>query len=152
MKKKILFSTLIAFSIGLIFSFSCVLATNTNPVDGIRNFVGGAENVMEGAAAGITNGIRNTTGAITNGMNNTFGTNNTMANNTAVTGAITTDNNTTGYTATRTATAFDEPTLMGINMTTWTWIIMALAAIGIVTLIWAYTRQQSEKNYNSYDK
>jgi len=72
---------------------------------------------------------------------------------TIITTAITTATTTaTATIATRTATAFDEPTLMGINMTTWTWIIMALAAIGIVTLIWAYTRQQSEKNYNSYDK
>lgn len=157
MKKKILFSTILAFAIGLMFSFSCVLATNTNPVDGIRNVVGGAENVMEGAAMGITNGIRNATGTMTNGMDNMTNNNNTDNNNMAnnqnrVTGAIKTDNNNRGgYTATRTATAFEEPTLLGINMTTWTWIIMAIAAAGIITLIWSYTRQK-EKNYTSYDE
>lgn len=152
MKKKILFSTVIAFAVCLMFSFSCVFATNTNPVDGIRNFVGGAENAMEDAATGITNGIRNTTRTMTNGMNNTFKTDDNMTNNeNEVTGAINTDNNNGGYTATRTATAFDEPTLLGINMTTWTWIIMAIAAVGIITLIWSYTKQR-DKNYNSYDE
>lgn len=157
MKKKILFSTVIAFSIGLIFSFSSVFATNTNPVDGIRNVIGGAENVMQNTASGITNGIRNATGTMTNGMdnmtntNNTNNTNNSTGNENEVIGAIARDNNNGGYTATRTATAFDEPTLLGINMTTWTWIIMAIAAVGIVTLIWSYTKQRSE-NYNSYEK
>lgn len=151
MKKKVLFSTVIAFIIGLMFSFSCVFA-NTNPVEGIRNAVGGAENIVENAASGITNGIKNTTGTMTNGVNNTVRTNNTATTNqNKVTGAITTNNNNGNYTATRTATAYNEPTLLGIKMTTWTWIIMAIAAVGIITLIWSYTRQRG-KNYNSYDK
>lgn len=152
MKKKALFSTLVALCFGLVFSFSSVFATNTNPVDGIRNFVGGAKNMMEDAASGLTNGIRNTTGAMANGMDNTFGTddNNTNTNNEVI-GFMTTDNNNGGYTATRTATGYTEPTLFGINVTTWTWIVMAITAVAIITLIWSYTRENKE-NYNTYEK
>lgn len=153
MKKKALFSTLFALCFGLIFSFSSVFATNTNPVDGIRNFMGGAENMMQDAATGISNGMKNTTGAMENGMNNTFNTenDNMMANNTEVMGSMITNNNNGGYTATRTATGFTEPTLFGINVTTWTWIVMAITAVAIITLIWSYTREKKEY-YNSYEK
>lgn len=153
MKKKILLATVITFAFVLMFSFSSVFATNTNPVEGIRNFVGGAENVMEDAASGITNGVRNATGTMTNGMDNTFEKDNNMMTNDQnnVTGTTTNNNNNGNYTARRTATGFDEPTLLGINMTTWTWIIMAITAVAIITLIWSYTRQ-TNKNYNSYDK
>lgn len=145
MKKKLIMSVLF-LAIALVVSFSYTFATNEanmNPVEGIRNFVGGAENVMEDAASGAANGIRNMTGAVENTMENV--TNNNPVNNNAnkVAGAITTDNNDGNYTARRTA---DSATLGGMTSNTWTWIIVVLAAIAIIALIWAYARG---KNYSS---
>ncbi len=143
MKKKLIMSALFLV-IALVVSFSYTFAaneTNMNPVEGIRNFVGGAENVMEDAASGAANGIRNMTGAAENTMDNITKNNDNNANK--VTGAITRDNNGGNYTATRTA---DSATLGGMTSNTWTWIIVVLAAIAIIALIWAYARG---KNYSS---
>lgn len=147
MKKKLIISVLF-FAIALVVSFSYTLATNEtnmNPVEGIRNFVGGAENVMEDAASGVANGVRNMTGAAENSMENITNNNDnhTDNNQNKVTGAITTDNNGGNYTARRTA---DTSSLGGMTSNTWTWIIIVLAAIAIIALIWAYTKG---KNYSS---
>lgn len=150
MKKKFLLTTFLAIAVCLAFSFSCVLATtNTNPVEGIRNAVGGAENVVENVAGDITNGVKNGTSTVTNTMENKTGTDGNTDNKSNTIGAIMTDNNNNGYTAARTATT-GEPTMAGIKMTTWSWIILAVAAVGIITIIWSYLAQK-KNNYDSYN-
>lgn len=153
MKKKLIMSILF-LATALVVSFSYTFAANEtsmNPVEGVRNFVGGAENVMEDAASGVANGVRNVTGAVENTMEDVThnnGNNNPTENNSMenavnrVTGAITTDDG-GNYTARRTA---DTTSLGGMTSNTWTWIIVVLAAIAIIALIWAYARG---KNYSS---
>lgn len=149
MKKKLITSVLF-LAIVLVVSFSYTFAandTNMNPVEGIRNLVGGAENVMEDTASGVVNGIRNMTGAAENTMEDATNNNNPIDNaGNKVTGAITTDNNNGNYTATRTS---DSASLGGMTSNTWTWIIIVLAVIAIIALIWAYA---SGKNYSSTTK
>ena len=65
-----------------------------------------------------------------------------------ITGAMTDDN----YDATRTTTRSadvnnGEGTFLGINGTTWAWLIIAVVAVAIIALIWMYARQ----NNNSYN-
>lgn len=134
MKKKILFSILTIIAI-ILFSITYSYATNEiegavdNTVNGVRNFVGGAENVVEDTASGIGNGIRNTV----NGAEN------------MTTGAMQTmDNNNGDYTATRTATArsvTNNATFLGMGATAWAWLIMAILGIVTVALVWYYGKQ-----------
>ena len=45
------------------------------------------------------------------------------------------------------ATAF-----MGMNATTWTWLIIGIAAIAIIALVWYYSSQlKSSSNYDNRD-
>lgn len=63
MKKISLIGFLSIFAI-LIFNISSFAANNiaTDAMDGVRNIVGGAENVVEDTAKDITGGIRNRCG------------------------------------------------------------------------------------------
>ena len=62
----------------------------------------------------------------------------------------TTTNSMTGnYTATRTNA--EGSTLMGMNATTWTWLIIGIAAIAIVALVWYYSMQMRSSNYDDKD-
>lgn len=151
MKQKI-YITLFAFIAILSFCSSYIFATNNIPVvDGIRNVVGGAENVMEDAGNGIVSGIRNVTSAGQNTMENVTGTmrnENQNTRNTDMSG-MTTDNN--DYTATRTTTRMTtdttEGTFLGMNSTMWTWLIMAIVGITIIALVWIYAKQNTH-SYN----
>lgn len=154
MKIKLLFSLFI-FATIIIFasSFSITYAT----VNEIRNFMSGAENTIEGAAGGAANMIRSGTNTMSGTMDN-FINNNDMMNNennqNTANGAMTMNNNnmTTGnYTATRTATTGDV-TVAGISTNVWTWIIIAAAIVGIVTLVWSYMTQKNHRNSNYYDE
>lgn len=146
MKKKFIFTfSLIALSI--IFACSYSFAANNigqEAVDGVRNFVGGAENVIENTANGVISGVRNITGD----------TENTLSHNDNM-GAMNNRNNnpTEDYTATRTATrtaTTDNNSLMGISSTMWTWIIMAILGVALIALVWYYSKQFSG-NYNSHN-
>jgi len=151
MKKKLYITILTLLAI-LAFSFSYTFAANNIAVvDGIRNVVGGAENVMEDAGNGIVSGIRNVTSAGQNTMENATGDmGNGMQNagNTTV-GGMTTDND--DYTATRTttrmATDTTDGTFLGMDSTMWTWLIMAIVGIAIVALVWMYAKQNNH-SYN----
>ncbi|MFR0822969.1 MAG: hypothetical protein ACLU84_02130 [Clostridia bacterium] len=153
MKKKVLI-TLFALIAGLIFSFSYTFAaenTTGNPVEGIRNVVGGAENAIEGAAGGVANGVKSGVGATEHAAENTA--DNMGANdgrNTAGTTAMNDGNHGGGYTATRTAAG--DATFAGMNGTTWTWIIIALVAIGVITLVWSYVKQNNSLSHDDDDR
>lgn len=155
MKKK-LFASILFLVITLIFSFSYTFAANEtgdNPIEGIRNFVGGAENAMEDAAGNIANGVRNITGSAENTMendtnsnnanNNTNNNENNMQNN----GSMTTDNG-GNYDATRTS----ENGFFGGAGNTLTWVVVILAAIAIIALIWAYIRSTNSSNSHNDDE
>ena len=151
MKKKFLFvfmATLLMLSIA-ISSFAM-----NNMADGVRNFVGGTENVIEDAGKGVANGVKsglNTVGhgtenVVSNVKNGMQNAGNTMAG--TVTGN---GNNNNGYTATRTSVG--NATVAGMSTNTWSWIIIGITAVAIIALIWAYMRQKSNNDiYIDSDK
>lgn len=152
MKKK-LYITIITLLAILTFSISYTFAANNiTVVDGIRNVVGGAENVMENAGNGIVSGVRNITSAGQNTMENVTGDiGNGMQNagNTVMGGMTTDDDYTATRTTTRMATDTTDTTFLGMNSTVWTWLIMAIVGIAIVALVWMYAKQR-ENSYNEY--
>lgn len=138
MKRKIYIAILTVFAI-LAVSCSYCFANNTtsSAVDGIRNVVGGAENVVEDVGKGVSEGIKNVTDAGKNTMENmTSGKN---EQNTRTT-------NNTNYTATRTTARTTSAGNTGINSTMWTWIIMAIVGIVIIALVWMYAKQNNTYN------
>lgn len=147
MKLKTLISVVTALTI-VIFGVSYSFAANNNiasdAAQGIRNIVGGAENVIENTAGGITNGMRNGMATMDN----------TTENDTDYTasGSMTTDNN--NYTATRTATtrtaATGNDTFLGMGATAWTWLVMSIVGITTIALVWYYGKER-ENNYNRND-
>lgn len=147
MKKKLFFSILFLI-ITTTFCFSYSFATN-NPVDSIRNAVGGAENVVEDAAKGVTNGVRE-------GMNKVEDAGENMANkatdnkeNSTFTGMVTDNNNKGNYTAQKTATGAGS--IFGANSTLWAWVTMAILAVVIVALVWYYGKQFKYSSHNNND-
>lgn len=150
MKKKFYIIALLIVSM-LILSFSYTFAANEpQAVQGIRNVVGGAENIVEDAGKGIVDGVRNVTSGGENMMENAARDvqNGAQDAGNRITGAMTDDN----YDATRTTTRSadvnnGEGTFLGINGTTWAWLIIAVVAVAIIALIWMYVRQ----NNNSYN-
>lgn len=173
MHKKLLIGIVIAFSIIFTFSFCFATDENHSVVNGIRNVVGGAENAMNNAAKGIGNAVQNvgntirdgagaigntvqnaagdagnavqdsmnkTGNSIENGVNNME---NGMDNNT---NNDNNDNNNNGdYTATRTSA---DNTIMGMDSTAWTWLVLGVAAIAIIALVWYYSAQINSNNHN----
>lgn len=96
--------------------------------EGVRNVVGDAENGIEDVANGIGGAVKEGANAIGNGTKNMVDTTkNSM-------------NNGTNYAATRTNT---EATFAGMNATTWTWFVLAIAALAIVGLVWYYASQRN---------
>lgn len=138
MKRKIYIAILTVFAI-LAVSCSYCFANNTtsSAVDGIRNIVGGAENVVEDVGKGVSEGIKNVTDAGKNTMEN-------MTSGKNVQNTRTTNN--TNYTATRTTARTTSAENTGINSTMWTWIIMAIVGIVIIALVWMYAKQNNTYN------
>lgn len=130
---------IVAATILAIFLFGVSsFATNNIASDaakGVRNIVGGAENVVENTASGITNGIRNGVSNAENTMNKSMSS---------------ATNNNTNYNATRTATRATNNTLFGMNAITWSWVILGIVGIITVALVWYYGKQ-FESNYNHND-
>lgn len=153
MYKKIFIS--VVFLACIIFSFSVCFANNNagdmlrDAGDNVRNAVGGVENTIEDAARGVSNTSRDFTGNMEEGANNIG---NAMTDNNTNTGMSMVDKGRDGaYTATRTSTDTTGNTLMGMNATTWTWLIIGIAAIAIVALVWYYAMQMRSSNYDNRD-
>ncbi len=145
MLKKIV--SLLTVATLVFFTSSVFAATNevkdsmTSAGNTIRNVVGGAENVVEDAAGAIGSGVRDIGNAVRDGAE---GFTNTFDNNDATT-----------YNATRTTarTAAESTTgsFLGMSANTWTWFVLAIAAIAIVGLVWYYAMQnKNEYNNNNH--
>lgn len=146
--KKTLFLSVLFLALVISLSFTYSFAEN-NPVDSIRNTVGGAENVIEDAAKGITNGVKEGTNKIENMGQNTATTIENHMNDNAMAGATSSVNNTMGdYTAQRTTarTTGNNNNFLGMSASAWGWVIMAVLGVAIVALVWYYGKQF---NYNS---
>lgn len=149
MNKKIGIS--IAIIISMIFSFTVCFANDDgnmvqDAANGVRNVVGGAENAVEDAAKGVTDGAKNITNNIENVGNKAE---NKASNMTSSDNSRMSTNN--SYTATRTSTGTEANTFMGMTATSWTWLIMGIAAIAIIALVWYYSAQMRSSNYDDHD-
>lgn len=152
MYKKILlgFSILIT----LILSSSLCFANDASQMvqdvaNGVRNAVGGAENAVEDATKDISNGVKDVTNSVENGAQGvTNGVENSAKNATNKIEGATQNTMNSAYNATRTSVDANSATLMGMNATAWTWLIMAISAIAIVALVWYYGTQRNSSHYN----
>lgn len=105
----------------------------------VRNVVGDAENGIEDAARGISNTSKDMTGDMENDASKTSNFSGAMMTNSTNQG---------NYQATRTATTTSN-TFLGMNSTTWIWLILAIAAVAIVALVYYYSSGVSRtNNYN----
>ena len=147
MKIKTFISIII---ISLVFFASTCFATDNSgdmmnsAENGIQNVTNGAENAINGAASGVGNVVSGIAGGIGQGINNMGEGIQNMTR-----GGLMSDNN-GDYTATRTAATgvtTNGDTFLGMNATTWGWLIMAIVGAAIVGLVWFYGKQH-EDGYN----
>lgn len=146
MKKATLIG-IITIAIVLLFSASSFAANNiaSDAMNGIRNTMDSAGNVMEDAVGGMSNGIRNGISAVGNTVNGTMtsDTDDNFANGDA------------NYNARRTATTRAMTTggasgFLGMSETTWTWLILGIVGAITIALVWFYGKQY-ENRYNHND-
>ena len=142
MKKRFLMVFVITI---LLISISIPAFAMENVANGIRNMVGGTENMIENAGSSVSNGIKNGFNTVEQGTENVMTDMKSGMNNTENKMAgMTTGNNNNGYTATRTSA--DEARLAGMTTSTWSWIIVGITIAAIGLLIWAYMRQKNEND------
>ena len=143
MKRKALIISIIAIIISL-FSISYTFAANgkmDNVANGIRNFVGGAENIVEDAGSAVGNTVRDGMNTIGNGAKDVENAGENIV------GTATDDNrDDNGYTATRTSGTVDGNDGAGASTNMYVWWIVAVTAVGIIVLLWSYFREKSQNN------
>ena len=154
MNKKLLIGLIT--TLVLVFSSSLCFANDAlnDATHGAQNVVGGAENAIKDTMNGVTDATKNMTNKAENGMNNITnsmkenGDNNNTKKDTNNETANRDNNN--NYTAVRTS-AEGTTTFMGMNATTWTWLIIGIAAIAVIALVWYYSAQFANSNYKDRD-
>lgn len=151
MHKKLLITTIL---LALLISISTLcFANNENMQNPVQNIVGGAENMAENAARDFGNAVKDAGESVGNMAENVANETKNIVSDpiNAVTDADNTashslsNDTSNGYNVTRTSTE-GANTLMGMNATMWTWLIIGLAAIGIVALVWYYSMQFTNSN------
>ena len=155
MKKKTFITLLSILFVSLFLTISSSFAANeiAGATQGIRNVVGGAENMMQDAAGGIVNGVTNGINGSRNTAENMMNTDNNTDNNDRATGTTTSGRENGNYTATRTATTANggNDTFLGMGPTAWTWMIFAGLGIITVALVWYYGKQHEYRsNHNDF--
>ncbi|MBR3249421.1 MAG: hypothetical protein IKF83_01825 [Clostridia bacterium] len=151
MSKKIILSIILLTAIVL--SFNCVFAENmaqdaantvNDSIDKTQNTMNNAGNAIKDAGNSAMNAVNSTVNGAMNTVNELTqdrNTSNTDNNNMNMAGT----NDNANYTTTRTSA---EGTILGMNSTAWTWLIMGAVAIAIVALIWYYAMQTSDHGYD----
>lgn len=146
-----------AFIIGLVFIFatSSVFATNElkDSMDktgsSISNIVNGAGSVIKDAGTAVKEGAQDIGNTVSNGVKDAGSAlmNGAEKLTSDVTRTDTRSSANNGYTTTRTST---DAKIMGMSANTWTWFILAIAALAIVALVWYYAMQnQTEYNHHN---
>lgn len=164
MHKKLLVTALLIIS--MIFACTFCFANDNSlmqdlnsAANSVQNAVGGAENAVEGAVKNAGNTVKDageSAGNMAKNVVNEAGNmiheaGNSISNGVNETsGAMRNTVNNSGYNATRTSTG-NANTLMGMNATMWTWLIIGLAAIGIVALVWYYSMQFTNSHTDKKD-
>ena len=160
MSRKIILSIILLTA--MVFAANYVFAENmaqdaantvNDSVDKTQNTMNGAGNAIRDAGNSAMNAVNSTVNGAMNAVNeltqdrNTNTTNyegntsNTDNKNMNMAGT----NNSANYTTTRTSA---EGTILGMNSTAWTWLIMGAVAIAIVALIWYYAMQTADHGYD----
>ena len=106
-------------------------------VDGVSNLANDVRSGIQNAENTVEDGARNIGNAMTDGAQNIE---NTVSDDMNDNGAAITNNN--GYTTTRT-TSTDAIETGIMNSSIWTWVILAVAAVIIVSLVWYYAAQHN---------
>ena len=139
MNKKFFITLATIFSI-ILFGITYSFAGNNmgeDAVEGVRNFVGGAENVVEDTAKGVGEGIRTGITDVKDAAQDT-------------THDMTRDNRNNGnYSAARTSASTTSTGNSFLNMGATAWSLLIIAILGIITvaLVWYYGKQ-NEINVN----
>ena len=147
MTKKALISVIlflvIAFASTFVFANDNTLSNAGHAITNVVTDAGTAvRNGAENLGNNLQKGAQDVTGAITN-----MGDNNDNNGDDRDTLFTTNDNN-GDYTATRTNAT--NGNFLGMNTMTWTWFILAVAAILIVALVWYYSAQNDKAtNYDN---
>lgn len=143
MSKKVFITIATILSI-LLFGITYSFAGNNmgeDAVEGIRNFVGGAENVVEDTSKDVGEGIRTGITDVKDAAQNT-------------TSSMTRDTKADAdYTATRTSTRTTSNNSGNsfLNMGATGWSLFIIATLGIITvgLVWYYGKQHEIKTNNN---
>ena len=148
MNKKVFFTLLL---ISLVVLSTCYSFAATGVGNAIKDAGNTAGNLVSGATGAIVDGTKKLTNSASNMMNdmtNANGDRENDATNTLSTNDGIFDTNTNGdnYTATRTST--DNSNMLGMSSNTWTWLIVGIAGIAIISLVWYYGAQYEHRNYN----
>ena len=146
--RKFLISTIILSLTVFCFSYTFAasnLATDTKDTtdkvgNAISNTANGAKNAVMNTGNAIANGANDAKNAVSNTsrdiMNGTENVINDVAD--GIEGA-------TDYTAERTAT---NGNLLGMNSTSWTWLILGVVAAAIIFLVWRYGKQYEHTSHH----
>ena len=146
MNKKFFITLATIFSI-ILFGITYSFAGNNmgeDAVEGVRNFVGGAENVVEDTAKNVGEGIRTGVTDVKDAAQDT-------------THDMTRDNrNNSNYNATRTSatTNYSGNSFLNMGATAWSLLIIAILGIITVALVWYYGKQNEinvHHNHNNDD-
>ncbi len=152
MQKKLLIT--FAIIVSIIFSFSVCFATDTltdasNTVKDTMNNAGNAvKETMENAGNAIKDSTEKTENTMENAGNSVEKAGNTVEKDVENAISQTTTRNDDTYTTTRTSTN-GSATLMGMNSTAWTWLILGIATIAIIAVVWYYSMQITSENNDS---
>ena len=138
MTKK--FFLIVSTIFALLLIHSTVFAID-NTVHDTANNVG---NEMKNSWDKLGNTMQNVGNTVKTGISNMGKDNNNTDNRTGFMGMTENNNNNNNgaYTATRTST--DTPTAFGMDGTMWTWLILAILAVTIISLVWYYGVQKSD--------
>ena len=152
MQKKLF--AIFAIIISVVFTFSVCFAADglTEATNAVKDAVNNTEGAVEGAMHNAGDAIKDTTEKAENTMENAGnkieGTGNTVERDMSDSTSRTTSTNNGTYMATRTSTN-GNATFMGMSATAWTWLILGIAAIGIISVVWYYTNQLTAENNHS---
>ena len=142
MVKKVLIITTILSAILFVSFSTCYAMDNNMNMNTIGNDIKNMSAGIEGGMQSVANGVGNVTRDLGNGAMNVVNGISRGVQNTAV--AATNPN----YTASRTSTA----TVLGMNATAWTWLIVGIVGVAIVALVWYYGKEHSESSNNNYNE
>ena len=138
MKKK--FFVISTLLIGLLLISTSYAFANTNMVNTVEHAV---QNVTSATGNVINRGIGTTRNAVNSMEQGTQNVGNAVV--TGTTNNTAANNRTSSYNATRT----NANTFLGMTSTAWTWLIMGIVAVAIVTLVWFYARQKDTSTHSN---